>query len=404
MNDEKDKTFFAVVLLVMFTAGLSVILIYNSSLNLKSDDQRYLQSAKILINEGILTYHEKNVPTVFITPIYPMFLGAVFKIFGQGLQGEQAARIIQLMLSIYSSVLVYKLSDAIFNNKKIALLGFAFSAVYIPNIVVPGFFLTETLFSFLLLLLLYYWIRNYDKLTHLKSAVFGVLCGITILCRPTSAMVPIIIYIFSIIKYRNYKMIKNVIISAAVLIIVLSSWWIRNYIVFKKFIPLTLSSGNPLLLGTKQNGLNLTKDPYEYIPYKSSKSVIDTDEIEKQAALKRIQYGFKNDFLNYLKAYTIGKTAALWGLPYYNKEVFGIKKADFRIVHAYYLLGFIGLIYASFKKQSESILILSIILYFNILFCIFFSYSRYSYPLIYLLDIYLGYFVYDTVSKVKHKM
>jgi len=83
------------------------------------------------------------------------FLALVFKLFGTGFAGLQAARIIQAVISSVTILLVYLIAGKLF-NKNVALLAAFLVAFYVPNIVTVGYMLTETLFTMLLCLLLYF--------------------------------------------------------------------------------------------------------------------------------------------------------------------------------------------------------------------------------------------------------
>ena len=167
--------------LIVFTSislslKLYVICTQGNNLNLGSDDLNYIKSAVVLVRKGILTFHEYNEPTVFITPGYPFFLAIMFKIWGYDFIGFQAVRIIQAILSSITIILTFSTAKDLF-NKKVALIASFMVSFYFPNIITPGYFLTENLFSVLLMLLLQLSLK-YSKEPKQSQFLISVLFGL----------------------------------------------------------------------------------------------------------------------------------------------------------------------------------------------------------------------------------
>ncbi|WP_242855943.1 hypothetical protein [Ruminiclostridium josui] len=97
----KRKYAIAVTTLIVITTIIKLILIfiYPEKMSVHSDDINYYMSAVYFLKTGVLTYRTFNEPTVFIMPLYPIFLSGVLKILGIGFWGLQAVRIIQIGLS-----------------------------------------------------------------------------------------------------------------------------------------------------------------------------------------------------------------------------------------------------------------------------------------------------------------
>jgi 4-amino-4-deoxy-L-arabinose transferase-like glycosyltransferase len=129
---------------------IALILKYANRLTLSSDDLNYYKSAAVLLKSGILTFHNFNEPTVFIMPLYPLFLTGVFKVWGLGFTGMQAVRIIQAVFSCITILFVWLTGKKLFNTG-VALLASFLAAFYFPNITTTGYLLTETLFTMLLI-------------------------------------------------------------------------------------------------------------------------------------------------------------------------------------------------------------------------------------------------------------
>ena len=106
----------------------------------------------------------------------------------------------------------------------------------------------QTLYTLILLLLVRCAI---DAGSDIRYAIaFGVLCTVLMLVHSSGAFIPPLVGIWIILSAANKKTaLVNVCIGAAVAIICLSPWVVRNYAVFHRFIPLTTHGGDTLYIG-----------------------------------------------------------------------------------------------------------------------------------------------------------
>jgi len=385
----------ALFIAISFSLKLTFVLHYKNELSLSSDDLNYIKSAVVLLKTNLLTYHGFNEPTVFIMPLYPIFVAACFKIFGYGIIGLQAVRIVQSIISCLTILLVYLISKKLF-DKNISLLSAGFTSFYIPNITTVGFFLTETLFTFLFMLLIYISLEFTVYPSLRKFSIIGLVFALVTLCRPTIALFPAILGLYILIK--NIPLVNVLKLLSAMMIsflIILSPWWIRNYKEYKEFIPLSAASGNPMLQGTY---VDYKQTPENIVYYKLGKNSFETNKSEMQAAKTRIKNELKNDFWGYFNWYTIKKTILLWYSPFYWKEYFGIKKTSVIVFHYIMLLGLPGLIIASMSNFKKYFVFVSLILYFNAVHCIYMAFDRYSFPLMPILSIFSSFLIVKIIS------
>ncbi len=381
-----------VLALILITTILKLLLIFNypQILSVHSDDINYYMSAVYFLKRGILTYRTFNEATVFIMPLYPLFLSGVLKIFGIGVWGLQAVRIVQTGLSALSIIFVYLTANKLF-NKKAALISAAIFSFYPPNLVTPGYILTECIFTFILLALIYFSFKFADNLSISKVFILSLIWVLAVFCRPTVLFYPCfyLLYLF-INKYRSLaECIKFAVTMALIFILIALPWWVRNYNEYQTFIPLTVSSGNPLLQGTYINYIQTTENKTNY---EVGKTTLETDNIERNAAYKRIREGFKNHFLKYLCWYTLGKTFYFWALPFYWIDVMGISYWLAVVYHIFILISAACAIFKGIKERlfMKCSLIVFIALYFNFVYCVYMSFDRYAYPIIGVICIYCG--------------
>jgi 4-amino-4-deoxy-L-arabinose transferase-like glycosyltransferase len=300
-------------------------------------------------------------------------------------KGVRAFRAFQAVLQTLSLLLIFLIGRELFNSTT-ALLACVLDAVYLPEIANSGLILTEIEFKFLLLLLSYISLRAIKskdlKLYILSGFVWGLAC----LFRPTIATFPLVVFIMWLLhRYTLKEMLKYGLVASAVFCIVMTPWWIRNYNVFDRFIPLTLSSGNPFLQGTYINyDSSVNPTPYrtkDLKPLKAGTDAITLNEVEMETGKYRLKTYFRKYPLQYIYWYTIGKTKYMWNEPYYWRAIYRISDTVVRRYHLFLLAAsLLGAAFVLKKKHLSGFLPLLLILYMTIMHLPFFTFSRYAYP------------------------
>lgn len=408
LEDRKKKLIciiIAVLILVSFMLSLVSILKYGdyfllgSMEEMDNDDVKYIRSAQTLLDKGTLVYKYTDQPTAFIMPGLPFTLAFFMKLFGT-VGGITAFRIFQALLNALCILLIYLIARKFF-NRKISLLACLLNFIYLPQISNTGLILTEEVFKFLLLLLIYITINALES-KKVKLYILGGVClGLACLFRPTIALYPAVVLVMWLIrKYKFKEMLKFAGVTIAAFIIIMAPWWIRNYSTFNQFIPLTKSSGNPFLQGTYIN-YDQSKNPPVY---KETKTEFEKDEYEMQLGKDRLIKNFSQHPFEYAYWYTLGKTIDAWRVPYLYRPIFGISYNSMYKMHLVYLgLCILGIVMAIIRrKQLKGIsILLFMILYFNCVYLPFLSSSRYIYPIIPVFFIFGAYFIYSMGNMVR---
>lgn len=380
------KLLLFIFLLASFFIKLFFILRFRSTLTLSSDDLNYLKSAAYFIKKGILTYQEFIEPTVFIMPLYPLLCALIIKLSGNIAAGILAIRVVQALFATATVLIVFLLAKHYFDIRTAFISAFLMS-IYMPNITSAGYILTETLFTFLLCLLIYLSVSARGKPSLIRLCAIAFIWAAATMCRPTIAFYPVFLVLYWYLSgiYKIKELVKPCIILSSVFIVLMSPWWIRNYVEYSMFIPLSASGGNPMLQGTYPY---YRQTPSNATVYKIGRNALATDKIENDIAKKRIIDGFKKDFAGYLGWYTIVKTKFFWYSPFYWRT-YGFVSPNFVFaVHYILILGLFYLIVLSFKDIKKYVLILSVILYFNVVHCVYMAFDRYAFPLMPLISVF----------------
>lgn len=377
--------FFALCMISIFCYGNSTLL--GNINNPDNDDVKFIRSSWILVEKGIYVYHNPPTPTVFMMPGLPFTFALFTLIFGK-MTDIVAFRILQAVVQTLSLYLIFFIGRKVFNSK-VGIIATVLDLFYIAEIYVTNLILTETFFKFFILLLIYFSIYALEKNKTKYYVAGGIFWALATYFRPTIATYPIIILIMWIImKYSFKDILKNTAIVVGVFCVLMSPWWIRNYRVFHKFIPLTLATGNPMLQGTYINydqEKSHKTDGLDYAQFKyPAGNEIDNNKVEMKISKYRLKNLVPKHPFKFLAWYTLGKTYNQLNYPFYWKEIFG---ENFYIAGFYHLVLIVFSIIASIKllfieklKNKAAVVLSFVTIYFVVVYLPFYAFQRYYYP------------------------
>ncbi|MBC8062133.1 MAG: glycosyltransferase family 39 protein [Clostridiaceae bacterium] len=399
-------TLFALILLSIFYYGNSTLL--GNFYEPNNDDVKFIRSAWNLAQTGIYSYHRPPEATVFMMPGLPFILSFLMHIFGK-FGGITALRLIQAVFQILSLLLVFFIARKLFNSK-VAIIAVILNLLCVWEIWIPNLVLTETFFKFLVLCLMFFSLYALEENKLKYYALGGLFLGLSALFRPTIVTYPILILIMWIIKKVRFKdALKYTLVVAGIFCIVMSPWWIRNYSIFHRFIPLTLSTGNPMLQGTfiSYNQKTKATDGLDYTNYNTKDpklTEIEKNDMEIALSNYRIKTLFPKQPFKFIYWYTISKGWIQVNFPFYWKEIFGINVTKaINYNYLLLLLGTLGAIYYFMSKNKNKLVILPIatIIYFVIVYLPFYTMGRYFYPALPYVIILASYFIVNMFNKFR---
>ncbi len=392
-----------ILLSVFFFLCISTYLFYGDNLLLGSfeqmdnDDVKYLRSAWTFLETGRLTYRYPDRDTVFIMPGLTLVLAGFVKLFGQ--YPILPFQIFQALLMTFGLYLFFLIVRRIF-DAKVGIVSLVLMLCYLPNVYVTTLLLTETIFAVLFLLLFYlsmYAVVNKQMKYYIWG---GIVLGAMVLFRPTILLFPVVIFAAWLIqKYQVKEMLRFALPVILIVCAILTPWWVRNYIVFDRFVPLTLASGNPMLQGTfikydqsmrYNEGIDYHRSIAQIRPDLDLElyghDEIATDQIESTMAQIRFREIMCKEPLKYIKWYTLGKTYENFKKPFVWKELYGVTKRQNQVYHWILLvaggMGFLFYAIRNRKKEKACFWMLVIsILYFNLSHLPFYCFDRYVYPI-----------------------
>lgn len=219
----------------------------------RPDSYDYLRLADGLASEGVYGPGE-----IFRAPGYPLFLSLFYSTTGSVI----FVAIIQVLIDVGTCLLTFSLIFKITGNRKVAFAGFIISIFSIVNIAFSSLLLSETLYTFLLVLFFNFYYQFFTKEDQRISKIlllsFIFICLVYVRAISTLYFPLVIIFLLSMKKYR-----ESLIFSAAVLL-VCGLWVVRNSSVanfrgFSSVSSINLYRYNACLLLAKKNGISVSE-------------------------------------------------------------------------------------------------------------------------------------------------
>jgi len=211
-------------------------------------------------------YQVNGTPTAYWPIGYPAFLGLIFRVFGPSLT---AAKLANVFLYMGVLLLSYRLASYLFRSDVVGRLTVLFLSFYPNHIAYSSLLSCETLFLFLLLLGVWLLVTSRERpaAVSLSGAVLGLAC----LVKPQALFVPAVILAGSHFlsgKRPDLRHFFSVLVLCYVFVgAVISPWIVRNYAVFGSMVFVSNNGGVTLFIGNNPyaNGTYIPLDKVAYL-------------------------------------------------------------------------------------------------------------------------------------------
>jgi hypothetical protein len=213
-------------------------ILFGTGLNHKQDRFEMITVATTFAHTGMIANAYMAMPTgptAHVAPLYPILVGSLYRIFGDGETGENIRQSVACVISSLRAALLVLLALAFGLGEGVALAAGLLGVVYI------GAFDTELKgdwegpFAGVLLMLLVLWgYRTLSQRTPapLEAVLYGLLWGIALLVAP--ALLPVGVGLAAVAFLARYRKDRGRVITALGgcalgTVVALSPWIIRNY-------------------------------------------------------------------------------------------------------------------------------------------------------------------------------
>ena len=183
-----------------------------------------------------LDIQKGSYPAAHTTPAYPIILALVFLIK----KSVAAVALLQIFVDSITATLLAVMLFQIWQNKVISYsAGFSY-AISLQNIRYANFIMTETLFTFMFLIVIWCLIL-FIKTDKLKYLLFSaIIWGIAVLARNSGVLLFYLPLVIFLLMYKCKLSLKTkvsyFIISTLTLFAILLPWCLVNYKLYNKFM------------------------------------------------------------------------------------------------------------------------------------------------------------------------
>ena len=209
------------------------------------DPLNYLALAQsVAAGEGLVRYENVygGALRAFYPPLYPLLLGILHA------TSQSAILAVNFAIDLCATLLLVRLGTELGRRST----GFFIGAAYILwplNILSATAPQKEGLSTLLLILGACLLIRASRKPSVPASLLFGSTVGLQGLTQPALLPLPGLFAIFLFKQFDTRDWWKMVSVAVGACALVMLPWWIRNYLIFGQFVPLTTSGGLSLWVG-----------------------------------------------------------------------------------------------------------------------------------------------------------
>jgi hypothetical protein len=247
-------------------------------------------------------YAQGVMPTARRGPVPILLFALLIQVFGE--QAYPApVLIVQWLADVGTCYVLYLIATEVFQSRRVARWAMLLFALYIPEMtwLKAG---SEQIYTFLLACFTLYLVRSLVRPTSRNLLWAGAWLGLATLTRPTAQAFPVLIpALFLIVRGRDWRLAgRATLVILASFMALLAPWTVRNYLVFRTFIPTNTVSGYLLLRDSSAiaaddywriRGESEFKPVFDEILASRGLSRQDSSEVEldaayRQEAVKRI--------------------------------------------------------------------------------------------------------------------
>ncbi len=175
---------------------------------------------------------DANTPTSIQPPVYPIILSVLFYLFGES---YLAVRLLQVVLGAGVCVVTFLTARKVL-GESVGLLAALIVCVYPPLVMYTRPIMTETLYSFLVSLIMLFLVKfALGTFRHIHFIIWGALFGLTFLVRPEILAFAVVMVVFAFwwTLKRRQNALRSVSLgiglASLMFIVTVGPWAVRNW-------------------------------------------------------------------------------------------------------------------------------------------------------------------------------
>ena len=226
------------IFLLALIVRLLVVLQYS---DIPEGDAYVYDNLAVSLSQGKGYVNSDGTAHSWYPPFYPFFLSIIYRFFGHS---YIAVKIIQSIIGALSCVFIFLIARRI-HSAVLGILSSSISIFYLPFIKSAERLLSEPVFTFLLLLIVFYLLKMQEDKRIRNCIIVGLLSGIALLTRNMAILFPF--FMLPVFIYSERGCFRNILKKYVVILLFfglsISPWIIRNYKVHHRFIPSSAEGG-----------------------------------------------------------------------------------------------------------------------------------------------------------------
>jgi 4-amino-4-deoxy-L-arabinose transferase-like glycosyltransferase len=337
--------------------------------------------------------HAPIAPTAQQPPLYPPILAGIFRVFGiYTVQSAWVAVLVNILAGAVTAVLLYYVGRLHFGETVGVLAAWLWVFPWTYRLSSFSVSLTSACLAALGLTALFLWVPGMLA-SGWRWFVLGIYCGLLILLQPALLTVALAYGVWLALSNARSRrvVIAGILIATAGLLLTVSPWTLRNYVVFGRFIPVRDNFGLELWLGNRPgmqgkgtvdySGDFPDIDPTDYarlgeLPF------MDAKFHEAQEFIMSDPAGFAGR--------AVRRMAEFWSLSF---------SFPWMVVG---LLGWIGAVLALWKDRRGWVWLVMLGV-FPLVYCVTHNFPNYRHPMEPVVILLAAYCIVEIVSKLKRR-
>ena len=186
-------------------------------------------------------FRQPTGPTAWIAPVYPFFLGGIFKVFGVfTVASFYAAAVLNCICSALVCVPLFGVAESIGNRATGATACWLW-AIFPSGILIPFEWIWDSSLSALLGVSLLWFTFYLAEHPHRRHFIwYGLFWGFSLLVNPAlGAVFPfLLLWLYLDTRSRHVPRSKEILLTIALTVAVCLPWTIRNAVQFHRLIPI----------------------------------------------------------------------------------------------------------------------------------------------------------------------
>lgn len=408
------KPRFYLVIFIITGIVLRLGVVFMTKSHVSPELFEYEDVIKNLLSGRGFVYYNGKFQTDYYAAIHPLFTFLCAGIYLVTHRSFLAVEIFQILISVTTGYLTYKIGKEIYNEKT-GLIAAALTIFHPGQIIYSTIKVMSPVLDAFFFVSAAYWILRTKRNPKIGNFILlGILIGLGSLVRGTSIIcLPIaIIYYFLVLPLKKAQIFKKISVAFLFTLLVLSPWWIRNYLIFKQPVYMTTESmGYTLWVGfnEKATGTLYTREgktQWEEAPGDLKERILgQRDEIAQQAV-------FRKEALNFIQKNPMRSLALYfkrilyfwWFTPtqglFYPTIYFKIYKLFYIIYLVFFFYGFSCIFRDTTITKSSIFLLISIMFALSLLQGLYYVEGRHRWEVEPLLLLFTSYGLQNLLRKV----